>query len=108
MMQIPVYVRTKTSNVRECVAIAHSIHGTDHYIVSELSPSMADCDGDTVPIERRYAAVHQLPDGNKYAEEVVGPAEYVEAVTHWRDAYRRMIVNDQRMSAPRGIVGISR
>ena len=107
-MQIPVYVRTKTSNVRECAAIAHSIHGTDHYIMSELSPSMMDCGWNTVPIKRRYAAVHLLPEGNKYAEEVVRPAEYVEAVTHWREAYRRMTVNDQSMSAPRGIVCVSR
>ena len=105
MMKIPVYVRIRKESVRECVAIVEAMHGVDYRVMAELSGHVIDT-RDHYDFERRYAVMHQLPCGNKYAEEVARPKDYVQAVTHWREAYRRMICNADNGLMARGFVGV--
>lgn len=86
-MKIPVYLRATNSTTRECVAISETCHLATHIEARLVQPRLGSPMDTTEGFSSRAAKIHALSDGNLYAEELVRPSEYQEALTFWRNVF---------------------
>lgn len=98
-MRIPIFVKSDTEQIWECVAITDSVYG--HFRVCGVIRHPSD-DGLTARVERRYADLQRWTDGNQFLVEEVSPRDYVEAINFWKKAYLLSFRLDRR-----GFIGVT-
>ena len=94
-VKIPVYVRSSRETIQECVAVAQIIKNAT-YVEAMLVGPVSLLPASEMPINTtRLAVIHQFIDGNRYAQEVVSPSEYVEALNFWTKVFKLNIREHQ-------------